>query len=86
MNQGPFDITPPGGHPPASGPPDGQEFDQLEATELYCPRCKTAVPVRKFLLLVLPEGDKYEYRCQYCGTPVGDKMDRSGDFYDVFRR
>jgi hypothetical protein len=51
------------------------DFDQLEATELYCVECQQAVPVRKVLLLVLPEGDKYEYRCQYCGAKVGDKID-----------
>ncbi|MFP4036148.1 MAG: hypothetical protein ACLFUE_01365 [Desulfobacteraceae bacterium] len=62
------------------------DFDQFEATELYCPQCRCPVPVRKFLLLVLPEGDKYEYRCRYCGTPVGDKIDRNADFYDVLRR
>ena len=31
-------------------------FQQLEATELYCPQCKMAVQVRKRLLIVLPEG------------------------------
>jgi len=25
-------------------------------------------------LLVLPEGDKYEYLCARCGTSVGDKI------------
>ncbi len=60
-------------------------FDQLEATELYCPKCGRAVPVRKFLLLILPEGDKYEYRCRFCGTKVGDKTDRSGQYYGVLR-
>lgn len=40
-------------------------FKDLDATELYCPRCKQAVPVRKRLLLVLPEGDKYEYLCAF---------------------
>jgi DNA-directed RNA polymerase subunit RPC12/RpoP len=61
------------------------DFDQLEATELYCVECRRAVPVRKSLLLVLPEGDKYEYRCQYCGSTVGDKIDHSGQFQRVFR-
>lgn len=61
------------------------DFDQFEAVELYCGRCKRAVPVRKFLLLVLPEGDKYEYRCQYCGETVGDKMDRTGQFYNLLK-
>ncbi len=55
----------------------GSSFDQLEATALYCPRCKEAVPVKKRLLLVLPEGDKYEYLCVYCGTSVGDKIDKA---------
>ena len=51
-------------------------FKELDATELYCPQCKTAVPVRKRLLLVLPEGDKYEYFCPYCAETVGTKIDR----------
>jgi hypothetical protein len=61
------------------------QFDQFEATELYCPKCRKAVPVRKFLLLILPDGDKYEYRCAFCGTKVGDKMDRNGQFYGILR-
>ncbi|QTA89929.1 hypothetical protein [Desulfonema magnum] len=51
-------------------------FKDLDATELYCPKCKRAVPVRKRLLLVLPEGDKYEYRCVFCAESVGMKTDR----------
>ena len=31
-----------------------RSFEEFEATSLYCPRCKAAVPVRKRLLLVLP--------------------------------
>ena len=61
------------------------DFQDLEATELYCPQCGRAVPVRKFLLLILPDGDKYEYRCQFCGTKVGDKTDRTGQFYGILR-
>jgi DNA-directed RNA polymerase subunit RPC12/RpoP len=52
------------------------QFEQLQATELYCPKCQRAMPVRERLLLVLPEGDKYEYLCARCGTSVGDKIDR----------
>jgi hypothetical protein len=52
-------------------------FKEFDATELYCPRCKQAVPVRKRLLLVLPEGDMYEYRCAFCSESVGTKIDRS---------
>jgi len=51
-------------------------FKELEATELYCPKCRRAVSVRKRLLLVLPEGDKYEYLCAVCSESVGTKIDR----------
>jgi hypothetical protein len=51
-------------------------FKEFEATSLYCPRCKAAVPVRKKLLLVLPEGDEYEYLCAYCASSVGTKIDK----------
>jgi hypothetical protein len=40
-----------------------------------------AMQVRKRLLLVLPEGDKYEYVCPHCGSTCGDtiiKDDPSG--------
>jgi|UniRef100_A0A7C4AS69 uncharacterized protein YbaR (Trm112 family) len=53
-----------------------KQFDSFNAVELYCPKCKRANPVRERLLLVLPEGDKYEYLCAYCGTSVGDRIVR----------
>ena len=56
-----------------NGPDVYKEFD---ATELYCPKCKQSVPVRKRLLLVLPEGDKYEYLCSLCSETVGTKIDK----------
>jgi DNA-directed RNA polymerase subunit RPC12/RpoP len=52
-------------------------FEEFEATSLYCPHCKSAVPVRKRLLLVLPEGDEYDYLCAYCSTSVGTKIDKA---------
>jgi hypothetical protein len=52
-------------------------FEEFEATSLYCPRCKAAVPVRKRLLLVLPEGDEYEYLCAHCSSSVGTKIDKN---------
>jgi len=64
---------------------DQSGYDQFEATELYCPKCGRAVPVIKTLLLILPEGDKYEYRCKLCGTTVGDKMDRQGQYYSMLK-
>lgn len=51
-------------------------FKEFDATELYCNRCKRSVPVRKRLLLVVPEGDKYEYVCTICSESVGTKVDR----------
>jgi hypothetical protein len=54
---------------------DQRDFNALEASELFCPTCKTARPVRRHLLLVLPTGSKYEYRCAVCATAVGAKDD-----------
>jgi hypothetical protein len=51
-------------------------YKEFDATELYCPKCKQSAPVRKRLLLVLPEGDKYEYLCAYCSETVGTKIDK----------
>jgi len=51
-------------------------FDRIEATLLACPKCKRAVPVRKRLLLVLPEGDKYQYLCPTCGSECGSTVER----------
>ena len=50
-------------------------FEQLEATLLYCPRCREAVPVRKRLLLILPQGNKFDYVCRTCSTVCGDKLE-----------
>jgi DNA-directed RNA polymerase subunit RPC12/RpoP len=50
-----------------------EQFQNLEAVSLYCPRCKAAMPVRKRLLLVLPESEMYEYLCTRCGASVGKK-------------
>ena len=50
-----------------------EQYKDFDATELFCPKCRRAVPVRKRLLLVLSNGDKFDYTCVYCGTSVGDK-------------
>ncbi len=52
------------------------QFEQMEASLLYCPTCRRATPVRKRLLIVLPEGDKFEYLCAQCGSVTGDKIER----------
>ena len=51
-------------------------YEQFEATSLYCPHCREAVRVRKKLLLILPEGDEYEYLCTRCGSSVGIKLEK----------
>ncbi len=50
-----------------------RQFQDLKASELYCPRCRTAQPVREKLMLVLPHGNLHEYRCQACGESVGTR-------------
>jgi hypothetical protein len=53
----------------------GDAFEQLEATLLLCPKCRVAVPVRKRLLLILPQGNKFEYLCSRCASICGDKIE-----------
>jgi len=63
------------------------QFDEFEVSELFCPRCRAARPVRRNLLLVLPSGNKYEYRCSVCGTAVGSKDDNdASEFASILRR
>ncbi|MBI5585308.1 MAG: cytoplasmic protein [Deltaproteobacteria bacterium] len=70
---------------PVSRPRPAAQYDQFEASALYCPKCRQAMPVRKRLLLVLPEGDKYEYLCAACSTPVGDKIERNNEGIQLIR-
>jgi len=50
-----------------------QQFGSFTASELYCPKCRCAQPVRERLLLVLPDGELYEYLCAACGASVGKR-------------
>jgi len=59
------------------------QFEQLEASELFCPRCRKAQPVRQHLLLVLPTGNRFEFRCAVCGTSVGSKSDDDRSAFTV---
>lgn len=49
------------------------QFEDLRASELYCPRCKVARPVREKLLLVLPHAELHDYRCAVCGDSLGSR-------------
>lgn len=63
-----------------------RDYEALEASELFCSTCKTARPVRRHLLLVLPTGNKYEYRCVVCSSPVGAKEDTDpSEYHETLR-
>jgi len=36
------------------------------------------MPVRERLLLVLPDGELYDYTCQGCNNSIGSKTERAG--------
>jgi hypothetical protein len=55
-----------------------QSFDQFNAALLYCNKCGRAMPVRQKLLLVLPDGELYDYTCQGCNSSVGSKTEKVG--------
>jgi hypothetical protein len=50
-----------------------QQFGEFTASELYCPKCRRAMPVRQKLLLVLPGGELYEYLCSGCAASLGQR-------------
>jgi hypothetical protein len=62
------------------------QYENFEASELFCPQCKQARPVRKHLLLVLPSGNKYDYRCAVCATSVGSKMDDDNRDFSILMK
>jgi hypothetical protein len=53
--------------------PPQQQFGAFTASELYCPKCGKAQPVRERLLLVLPSGELHEYLCARCATSLGQR-------------
>ena len=60
----------------ARRPPEPQpqeEFEQFQASVLFCARCRAARPVAERLLLVLPDGELNEYICRGCGGSVGTR-------------
>src|SRR5436305_795763 len=50
-----------------------QQFGTFTATELHCPKCGRAQPVRELLLLVLPSGELHEYLCVRCLPSLGKR-------------
>lgn len=56
-----------------------KQFEDLQATYLYCNHCGGSMPVREKLLLILPDGYLFEYYCLNCGKVVGDKKTKLSD-------
>ncbi|HIE65607.1 MAG: cytoplasmic protein [Nitrospira sp.] len=54
-----------------------KSYDQLSASLLYCNKCGRAMPVREKLLLILPDGELFDYLCQGCGSSVGSKTEKT---------
>jgi hypothetical protein len=50
-----------------------EQFENLTASELFCPRCRRAQPVREKLLLVLPHAELHDYQCRVCGESLGSR-------------
>ena len=59
------------------------QYDEFEASELFCARCQQSQPVRCRLLIVLPQGNKYDYLCSVCGESVGIKMDDNRESFAI---
>lgn len=54
-----------------------EQFRQFTASELWCPACRRAQPVRERLLLVIPGGELHEYRCTACAGSLGTREVRT---------
>jgi predicted SprT family Zn-dependent metalloprotease len=59
-----------------------ESYGQFNASLLYCNKCGQAMPVRQRLLLVLPDGELYDYTCQKCNNSVGSKTEKAGGSQD----
>jgi len=70
-----------------SAPNPGEKtFEEFRAALLYCNQCKQAMPVKQRLLLVLPDGELYDYTCERCGSSVGSKTERAPVAFDISKR
>ncbi len=59
--------------PRRSAPSPDETFEEFQASVLFCNRCRAPQPVRDRLLLVLPDGELWEYLCAACGDSVGSR-------------
>jgi hypothetical protein len=56
-----------------------KQFENFTASSLYCEKCKTAMPVRERLLLILPDKEIYDYLCTGCASSVGQREITAGE-------
>ncbi|MBI3607410.1 MAG: cytoplasmic protein [Nitrospirae bacterium] len=79
MRSLPPSRRPSGGGPtrPAQKAQPPQQSPRLQASLLYCPTCRQAMPTREHLLLVLADGALYDYRCARCGTSTGSRTEKA---------
>ena len=63
-----------------------QQFQRLQASALYCPKCRQATPTREYLLLVLPDGNLFDYRCAHCGTSTGTRTEKNAVDAQIYPR
>jgi hypothetical protein len=56
-----------------------QQFENFTASSLYCEKCKTSMPVRERLLLILPDRELYDYLCTGCASSVGRREVTAGE-------
>lgn len=63
-----------------------KQFEDFQATYLYCSSCGGSMPVQERLLLILPDGYLYEYFCTNCGQVVGDKKTKLKNDDKLFLR
>jgi uncharacterized Zn finger protein len=64
-----------------------KQYESFEVSEVLCAKCGRAQPVHRRLLLVLPTGNTYEYRCSVCGSVVGGKEDSdASEYHEILNR
>lgn len=89
MKQGAASGAASRGARPTNAPPPAQreeQFQELRASALYCPKCREATPTREVLLLVLPDGGSLlDYRCARCGTSTGSRTEKPASNVRVLR-
>ncbi len=89
MKQGAAQGAAPRGARPANPAAPSQrpdQFQELRASALFCPKCRQATPTREVLLLVLPDGGSLlDYRCAQCGTSTGSRTAKPASNVRVLR-